>query len=195
MFSEILPNVMAPILVEATMRLGYAIFAVATLRFLGFGVQPPSPDWALQIADNYQDLAFEWWTVLFPALAIATLIVGVNLVADRFSRCSTDDGRRLHSSFATSTSSTRVRGIDRPVLRGVSLEVGRGESYGLVGESGCGKSTAALAIVRYLARNGRVSGGSIAVAGRDVLSLRGGSAAPSTARRPCRWSTRTPAPP
>ena len=84
MFVEILPNVMGPIIVEATVRLGYAIFAVAGLTFLGFGVQPPSPDWSLQIADNYQLLnsGTYWWTVLFPALAIATLIVGVNLVAD-----------------------------------------------------------------------------------------------------------------
>ena len=51
MFAEILPNVMPPILVEFTVRLGYAIFAVATLTFLGFGIQPPSPDWGLQIAD------------------------------------------------------------------------------------------------------------------------------------------------
>ena len=84
MFVEILPNVMGPIIVEMTVRLGYGIFAVAGLTFLGFGVQPPSPDWSLQIAENYQLLnsGTYWWTVLFPALAIATLIVGVNLIAD-----------------------------------------------------------------------------------------------------------------
>lgn len=84
MFAEILPNITGPIVVEATVRLGYAIFAVAGLTFLGFGVQPPSPDWSLQIADNYTLLnagTYEW-TVLFPGLAIATLIVGVNLIAD-----------------------------------------------------------------------------------------------------------------
>ena len=84
MFAEILPNIVGPIVVEATVRLGYAIFAVAGLTFLGFGVQPPSPDWSLQIADNYTLLnagTYEW-TVLFPAIAIATLIVGVNLIAD-----------------------------------------------------------------------------------------------------------------
>ncbi len=67
----------------------------------------------------------------------------------------------------------RVRGIDRPVLRGVSFSIERGRSYGLVGESGCGKSTAALGIVRYLPRNGRISGGSVSVAGKDVLALGG----------------------
>ena len=69
----------------------------------------------------------------------------------------------------------RVRGIDRRVLRGVSFTIERGRSYGLVGESGCGKSTAALGIVRYLPRNGRVTGGRIAVADQDVLALRGGA--------------------
>jgi peptide/nickel transport system permease protein len=84
MFVEILPNVMGPIVVEATVRLGYAIFAVAGLTFLGFGVQPPSPDWSLQIAANYTLLAggSYWWTVLFPGLAIASLVVAVNLIAD-----------------------------------------------------------------------------------------------------------------
>ncbi len=64
-----------------------------------------------------------------------------------------------------------VRGVERAVLRGVSFSVGAGEAYGLVGESGCGKSTTALAVVRYLPRNGRVRGGSIRVAGTDVLAL------------------------
>lgn len=82
MFSEVLPNVMPPILVEATIRLGYAIFAVATLTFIGFGLQPPSADWAVQLADNYPFLEQQWWTVLFPAIAIASLVVAVNLVSD-----------------------------------------------------------------------------------------------------------------
>ncbi len=84
MFVEILPNIMGPIIVEATVRLGYAIFAIAGLTFLGFGVQPPSPDWSLQISENYTLLSAGtyWWTVLFACLAITTLVIAVNLVAD-----------------------------------------------------------------------------------------------------------------
>ena len=83
MFAEILPNVLPAILVEFTVRLGYAVFAVATLSFLGFGIQPPTPDWGADIAANYIGLpAGYWWQVLFPALAIASLVTGVILIAD-----------------------------------------------------------------------------------------------------------------
>jgi peptide/nickel transport system permease protein len=83
MFGEILPNVMPAILVEFTVRLGYAIFAIATLSFLGFGIQPPTPDWGADIAANYINLtAGYWWQTLFPALAIASLVIAVILVAD-----------------------------------------------------------------------------------------------------------------
>src|SRR6188508_785428 len=66
-----------------------------------------------------------------------------------------------------------VRGIQRPVLRGVTFEVRPGESYGLVGESGCGKSTTAYAAVRYLPRNARITGGRILVAGEDITKKSG----------------------
>jgi len=68
----------------------------------------------------------------------------------------------------------RVRGRGLRVVRDVSFRVGRGESFGLVGESGCGKSTIALGIVRYLARNGSVTGGKVEIDGRDVLKMNAG---------------------
>ena len=83
LFAEILPNVMGPVIVEFTVRLGYAVFIVATLSFLGVGVQPPSPDWGLQVFDHYGLISGGyWWPVLFPAAAIASLVIGVNLIAD-----------------------------------------------------------------------------------------------------------------
>ena len=80
---EILPNVMGAVIVEFTVRLGYAVFTVATLSFLGFGVRPPTPDWGADIAANYQYLAAGyWWQTLFPALAVASLITAINLIGD-----------------------------------------------------------------------------------------------------------------
>jgi len=83
MFVEVLPNVLPVVLVEFTVRLGYAIFAIASLSFLGFGVQQPTPDWGGDISANYGVLpAGYWWMVLFPALAIASLVIAINLVTD-----------------------------------------------------------------------------------------------------------------
>jgi peptide/nickel transport system permease protein len=87
MVMEILPNILPPIIVEATVRLGYAIFTIASLSFLGFGVQPPSPDWGLSIAENYGVLVGGfWWTVVFDTIATASLVVAVNLVAESLQR-------------------------------------------------------------------------------------------------------------
>jgi peptide/nickel transport system permease protein len=82
MFIEILPNVLPVAIVEMTVRLGYAIFFVASLSFIGFGIQPPSADWGIAIAENYSLIGSYWWTILFDAAATASLIIGVNLVAD-----------------------------------------------------------------------------------------------------------------
>lgn len=83
MLREILPNVTGVVIVELTVRIGYAVFTIATLSFLGAGIQPPSPDWGLQIADAYELIqSGQWWMTLFPALAIASLVIAANLVAD-----------------------------------------------------------------------------------------------------------------
>jgi peptide/nickel transport system permease protein len=80
---EIFPNVLGPTVVEMTVRFGYAIFTVATLSFLGVGLQPPSPDWGLSVSQEYTNMISGiWWPTLFPALAIASTVIAVNLIAD-----------------------------------------------------------------------------------------------------------------
>jgi peptide/nickel transport system permease protein len=82
MVAEILPNVSALVVAEATARLAAAIFAAATLSFLGLGIQQPSPDWGLSVALGRVFLQTAPWIVLFPALALATLVVATTAVAD-----------------------------------------------------------------------------------------------------------------
>jgi peptide/nickel transport system permease protein len=82
MVAEILPNLSALVVAEATARLAAAIFAVATLSFLGLGIQQPSPDWGLSVALGRVFLQTAPWMVLFPALALATLVAATTAVAD-----------------------------------------------------------------------------------------------------------------
>ena len=142
MFAEILPNVMPAILVEFTVRLGYAVFAVATLSFLGFGIQPPTPDWGADISANYISLlSGYWWQTLFPALAIASLVIAVILIADSIEQvlavmtadAGARSGRQLLRRSADPAPALsvshldvtyRVRGQDRLALRDVSFSIG-----------------------------------------------------------------------
>lgn len=82
MWRELLPNLLGMLLVEGAIYFGYAILVGSGLGFLGMGVQPPSPDWGLQVSDGRNFLLNAPWIVLAPALAISSLVIGVNLLSD-----------------------------------------------------------------------------------------------------------------
>jgi peptide/nickel transport system permease protein len=82
MLREILPNAMGPILVDAMLRVGYAIFAIGTLGFLGIGLPPPDPDWGGMVNEARRNIFINQWAVVWPSLAIASLVIGLNLMAD-----------------------------------------------------------------------------------------------------------------
>lgn len=83
MFIEILPNAKGPIIIDAMLRMGYAIFAMGTLGFLGLGLPPPSPDWGSMVAKGREFiLSGSPWASLWPCVAIASLVIGLNLLAD-----------------------------------------------------------------------------------------------------------------
>lgn len=82
MFREILPNARGPLLVDGMLRVGYAIFAIGTLGFLGIGLPPPDPDWGNMVNEARKNIFTNQAAVIWPALAIATLVIGLNLFAD-----------------------------------------------------------------------------------------------------------------
>jgi ABC-type dipeptide/oligopeptide/nickel transport system permease subunit len=82
MFVEILPNARGPLLVDSMLRVGYAIFAIGTLGFLGIGLPPPDPDWGSMVNEARKTIFINQWAVVWPSLAIASLVIGLNLFAD-----------------------------------------------------------------------------------------------------------------
>jgi peptide/nickel transport system permease protein len=82
LFREIFPSTLPALAVEASLRFSYAIFLVASLGFLGVGVQPPSPDWGLMVKEGRANVTQTPWALYFPAAAIALVVIGVNLAAD-----------------------------------------------------------------------------------------------------------------
>jgi dipeptide transport system permease protein len=82
MFSEILPNCMAPLIVQASLGISAAILDAAALGFLGLGAQPPSPEWGTMLADAREFVLRAWWVVSFPGLAILITVLAFNLLGD-----------------------------------------------------------------------------------------------------------------
>jgi peptide/nickel transport system permease protein len=90
-----LPNVVAPLMVELGLRLTFSIGLIASLDYLGLGVQPPRPDWGLMIQENQAGLSVTPWPVLVPVLAITLLTIGSNLVTDGVARAIGGVDRRM----------------------------------------------------------------------------------------------------
>lgn len=86
LFVEILPSVLPALAVEAALRFSYAIFLVASLGFLGVGVQPPNPNWGLMVNEAREYVTQLPWALYYPAGAIAIVVIGVNLMADGIKR-------------------------------------------------------------------------------------------------------------
>ncbi len=186
---EILPSTLPALTVEASLRFSYAIFLVASLGFLGVGVQPPTPDWGLMVNEARNYVRLTPWALFFPAGAISVLVISVNLMADGLKRIlqstviapapnvaretapipPADPAPVLDIRQLTVSYFQGGRWLD--AVRDVSLKMSAGEVYGLVGESGSGKSTLALAIMRYLKENGAVRKGEIVFEGQTLLDL------------------------
>ncbi len=189
LFREILPSVLPALAVESSLRFSYAIFLVASLGFLGVGVQPPTPDWGLMVNEARNFVRLTPWSLFFPAGAISVLVIGVNLMADGLKRVlqtivivPAPDVKRTTTPGGTKypapvlninnlTISYYQNGNWLDAVRDFSLKIEPGQTYGLVGESGSGKSTLALAIMRYLKENGTVRQGDIQFEERALLDL------------------------
>jgi peptide/nickel transport system permease protein len=83
---EVLPNILAPVMVDAGLRFTYAILIIASVNYLGLGLQPPSPDWALMISENRTYIGLNPLAVVAPAAMIALLTIGINLTGDAIAR-------------------------------------------------------------------------------------------------------------
>lgn len=107
MSSEIMPNLVTPLMVETGLRLTYSIVTIAGLAFLGFGQQPPAPNWGVMINENRIGITVNPWATIAPASLIALLTVGVNTFTDAVARAALGVDRRAAGSISTSDGASR----------------------------------------------------------------------------------------
>ncbi len=189
MFKTILPNCMAPLIVQATLSFSNAILDAAALGFLGMGAQPPTPEWGTMLAEAREFILRAWWVVTLPGLAILITVLAINLMGDGL-RDALDPKLEEELSHGPSRNRKPGRRVRRrrPACsaRSTACRYQGGcarEVLAIVGESGSGKSVSMLA-VDGAARRGRakVTADRMMLQRRTCCSFRPGSGAGSSAR-------------
>ena len=199
MGTQILPNILAPLIVYSTIGLGSAIMLTAGLSYLGLGAQPPSPEWGAMLNYGRNYLRDAWWMSVFPGLAMFAAVLFINLLGDglrdaldpklprlmapgpgggvtRRPRSPSPFNKRGNVTHLLEVSNLSVRfythqGVVHAV-NGISLSVSEGEVVGIVGESGSGKSVSMLSVLRLIPDPpGRIESGEVVFNGRDLLKL------------------------
>ena len=178
LFLHILPNAVSPIIVRATIGMGFTILVAAVLGFLGMGATPPAPDWGLTIAESRNYLPGAWWYSIFPGLAILITVLGFNLLGDGLARPRRSAPQALAMNGAGPIlDSPRPQAVDphrrghRAHPRPYRFRAEPGHILGVVGESGCGKSTVIRAMLGILPHGVQVEAGEIRFAGENLLAL------------------------
>lgn len=189
---HILPRVLGPILVQATLIASMSLLFTVGLSYLGFGPQPPTPTWGSMVADASQVLPLSAWPLVVSGGLVGLLILTLSVLGNSIRDITVGEwtGRVRHRPDAVPTNADArdaaewpmlsVRGLavafDRghesvPVANHIDFSIERGEIVGLVGESGSGKTAIARALLRILPGTGRIVDGDIRFDGRSILRL------------------------
>jgi peptide/nickel transport system permease protein len=192
---HIYPRVKGPIIVMASLMAAFALIAESGLGFLGLGVAPPTPSWGSMIAEARTAIFQDSWLlvpcgVLIGLMALSFALLGDALTDASGERVSRTRGmsprKRAHlAPVASFTSPSVSSGVllsvsdlsvafsngksETTVVREVSFDISVGETLGIVGESGCGKSVTASSISNILPANGRITAGSVVFDGRELV--------------------------
>ncbi|MGW1673054.1 dipeptide/oligopeptide/nickel ABC transporter permease/ATP-binding protein [Streptomyces sp. NPDC002324] len=195
---HVLPRVMGPIVVQASLLAATALLVQTGLAFLALIAAPPEPSWGGMVADGVGALFQQPWLIWPPGLAIALTVLAFGLLGDAVRDAGTEGwspksalplGDRHRSAptraaavvpASTNDSLLSVRDLTvsyttpaGPILAvdGVTFDIARGDTVGVVGESGCGKTTTALAVIALLGGGGQIDSGHVLFDGRDLAAL------------------------